>query len=488
MLLTAAKFVLLNVLLSTALPHPGFIPKIPNAPKLPDTPATGGLTPEIPSLNNPTVPEDGRWPPETQDPKTPETPAPATQIPDNPKDTTPNQQPELIPCTIDGRKRTACTPNDNKWNALNVQAGQTENRFLIAGRAAIARLDNVKTNMPTPKNVPTDGVMNSRYTIHQRPESDAGRPDILRVVKDINPEKDNLWTDFSIRNTDANVDLFIANKRAQIDQTLSPAEIDNQKAFLDALAVELKNPNEGSMLRTSISTELRSTVMDFSFNQKYDLYRKYVPNHNDRTADERLRRDGFDDGKPKDQQESVIYTDQVMYSLDKAYAGQDPKSKPIENIVRRNIATVETNEVIEAVLEKSGQRLDGPNDVVSFDRGTPEFEAIMGTIHGKRILQMLFDYVEKLGPRRIKKVYIMRDEESVRNPGSEMDVDSPEADADSPQHYESDVDTSMTENEDSDFSSSPESGSSDPESSQGSASSPDDPKDHDMLFELEDIP
>lgn len=51
--------------------------------------------------------------------------------------------------------------------------------------------------------------------------------------------------------------------------------------------------------------------MDFSFNQKYDLYRKYA--HND----------------------------------------------------------------------FSRQRLDGPDNVVSFDRGTPEFEAIMG----------LFEYV-----------------------------------------------------------------------------------------------
>lgn len=162
--------------------------------KLPDTPESGGLTLKIPSFNNnnpeQAVPEDGRWPPETQNPYTSESSAPIAQDPDTLKDPVPNQQPEINSCTINGRKLTACTPSENKWNALTVQSVQTENRFSIAGRAAIARLDNVKTDT---KIVPTDETMNLRYIIDRRPISDAGRPSILRVVKNIDRVNDRSW-------------------------------------------------------------------------------------------------------------------------------------------------------------------------------------------------------------------------------------------------------------------------------------------------------
>jgi hypothetical protein len=204
MLLTAANLVLLNALLSAALPHPGFIPKIPNAPNVPNTPniPNGGFTPDVPNLNNPNqaVPEPGRWPPETQTPDTqvtPDTPdTPNTpnnpNTPNDPNAAIPNQQPDISSCIINGKKRAACTPNDSKWNALPVREGQTENQFSIAGRTAIARLDNVKNDPPPVKNVQTQGVMDSRYVVTERVGTNAESPNILRVVKGMDPN-DQSW-------------------------------------------------------------------------------------------------------------------------------------------------------------------------------------------------------------------------------------------------------------------------------------------------------
>jgi hypothetical protein len=138
-------------------------------------------------------------------------------------------------------------------------------------------------------------------------------------------------------------------------------------------------------------------IMDYSFNRKYDLHRKYPRVDGAEVDEEAYRRDGSDKDKPDDQKEAIGYSDQVMYTLKKAYddntSGITLKGAPIENIVRRNIETKETNQVIEAVMAKSGQKLANNDDVVSFDKGTQEFEAIMGTIHGERMLQMLREYV-----------------------------------------------------------------------------------------------
>jgi hypothetical protein len=176
---------------------------------------------------------------------------------------------------------------------------------------------------------------------------------------------------------------------------LSPEEIADKNRQLDEFADELKNENDGKMLKASISIDQRSMILDYSYNQKYDLHRKYPVRDDDQTAEENFRRTGSDDGKPENQKEAVGYTDQVMYGLTKSYerSNIDPKNVPIENIVRRNIETVDTNRVIEASLARSGQKLEGADDVVAFDKGTPEFEAIMGTIHGERMLQLLTEYV-----------------------------------------------------------------------------------------------
>lgn len=154
------------------------------------------------------------------------------------------------------------------------------------------------------------------------------------------------------------------------------------------------------MLQTSINLRLRSMVIDHSYNQKFDLHRKYPRNDGAPIDEEDFRRSGSDDGKPAGQKEAFGYTEQVMYGLKRRFdaEGIDPKTLPLENIVRRNIETVETNAVIKAALAKSGQKLDGPDDVVSFDRGSDEYEALMGTIHGERMLQMLTEYVLRSHP------------------------------------------------------------------------------------------
>ncbi|KAK7189994.1 hypothetical protein PSPO01_03715 [Paraphaeosphaeria sporulosa] len=243
--------------------------------------------------------------------------------------------------------------------------------------------------------------MNSRYQLDDWGRTDY--PKILSVVKGMNGKIDSEWTEFLIiKYTKENIDKFITDKKAQIDQNLSPEEIEKQKTNLDALASELGEENGGDMLKTSINL---------------DLYRNYVPNPHDPAADERLIRNGFDD----------------------------------ENIVHRNIQTIETNEIIEAALGRFGQKLERPE--------------------------------EFLGPRRIKKVYITRDETSVTQSDSEIDVDSP-------QHYESDVDSDvdMTEDGDSDFHGSPGSVTNDPGPNEDSASFSKAPQDYGMLFELEAIP
>jgi hypothetical protein len=189
MLFTAAKLVLLNALLSAALPRPG-LPKLPSSPKVPDGPSSPGDGWDVPNFDSPNqgTPEPGRWPPESQSPN-PNNPAdPGTWV--EPPNS--NQQPDIPACIINGKKRASCTASDVKWNNLPVRQGQTENQYSIAGRTAIARLDDVKTNPLPPKEVQTEEVMASRYEVKETKNTNAEGPNILRALKGFNTE-DNSW-------------------------------------------------------------------------------------------------------------------------------------------------------------------------------------------------------------------------------------------------------------------------------------------------------
>lgn len=222
MLLTASKLVLLNALLSAALPSPRLpLPKLPDAPNTPNAPSIPDT--EIPNFDTPTgpAPEPGRWPPETQNPAdTPDTQNPAdtpdTQNPadtpnnqnnpENPDTQTPptnaepgrveqpnnNQDLDLTSCTINGKKRAACTPNDARWNRLPVREGETDNQFMVTGTNAIQRLDNIKTTPQPPKSPQSDAVMNARYEVIEKFNTNAGGPRILQTQKGLDPN-DQSW-------------------------------------------------------------------------------------------------------------------------------------------------------------------------------------------------------------------------------------------------------------------------------------------------------
>jgi hypothetical protein len=138
------------------------------------------------------------------------------------------------------------------------------------------------------------------------------------------------------------------------------------------------------MLEHWTSPDGKTLVFDKFFNEKLDLYRDYDKDPLGETVYERQ-------GLDKDA--TVRFTDQAMFGWKLAIGNRNPRDVGLENIVHKDIITEETNTVIEASLARAGRRFESSEDVIVFEKGQEEFEAIMGTIHGRRMAEMLTEYV-----------------------------------------------------------------------------------------------
>jgi len=158
---------------------------------------------------------------------------------------------------------------------------------------------------------------------------------------------------------------------------------------LDEVATIYKN-DETPMLETYSNVERKSIIVPNSNNNLYDIHRDY-----DGAESPLLAREGLD------KEESLRWTDEVMYGWKKAasFAQKDVKDLELESVIRYGIVTKDSINVINAVMARVGKQLDGVDDVFKVNKYDPDpkmregFEAIAGTIHGNRVAQMLREYV-----------------------------------------------------------------------------------------------
>jgi hypothetical protein len=330
---TFATFVLVSAFLeASAL-------RLPRPPKPPDTPNT---------------------PPTPNPPNTPGTP------------NTPGRLPVDVPCS--GRRRAlACTISSKKWDDDKV-----EDNYRKPGADAIADLLSIRERPGDAK--PNTEDIDKKYTTTNDPDS-AYMGEIAQ--RHLGMDGFEQFMEFRVNNQKEKVDEVIKNMRDAGDTR-----------DLNKVAKELK---EGTILQTLQNTDHGLIVVELSFNRKYDVYRDY-----DSEGLERPPVNGNEGG-------AIQWTDQVMNGWEKSISQKDSKltikDVELKSIIRSNIETEDTNKVIEAAMERAGQKFGGDKskneDWVEFSHsGTGAnkegFEAIAGTIHGKRVIQILKEYVSQL--------------------------------------------------------------------------------------------
>ncbi|KAF2274414.1 uncharacterized protein EI97DRAFT_478838 [Westerdykella ornata] len=285
------------------------------------------------------------------------------------------------------------TPEPGDWDNLEIPE-----KFQAPGREIIRALDNVRTQPPAPKDLPSPATIESRYNIIRQPGTKGGNVPILRMANNFADSSD--WYSIDVYNKLDVVDRYYNMKVEEVNQNPN-MRADNRESAVDLFDDLRRELIRTPMLTTYSSINKKSIVLNWSYNKKYDLYRNY---ENDPEGYWELERMGLEP------QNSVKFTDQVMYGWKKASeeAGKDPKDVDLENVVRQAIDNKETEQVITAALQRSGKSLRDENDLAEFQKGEEGFEAIMGTVHGKRVAQMLLDYHEEIGPRTISKVTVIQ--------------------------------------------------------------------------------
>lgn len=293
-------------------------------------------------------------------------------------------KPKTPSCTS---KRAPCVPSDTDWNDPEIGI---QNRFLQDGRAEIARLDNIKNN-PNDITTPVQRDLNVDYDIEWK----EGVPFSDKIIENVYGDKIDLskikWTELTVKNREENVD------RLRSMQDSNFAALSPEQRSADPLRSQYLG--EDTILTTYQNIEARGIIIHQSQHKDLDVLRS---NDKDIAPDkpQYQRTQGVNPSK------SIRWTDQVMYGWRRAAgeAEKDPKDVELKWIFRSGITNEDTNKVIQAAMRRNGQKfvennVNDADEIVSYTKGDPDpkkaeaFDAIAGTVHGKRVAQMLREYV-----------------------------------------------------------------------------------------------
>ncbi|KAF2871056.1 hypothetical protein BDV95DRAFT_607333 [Massariosphaeria phaeospora] len=354
---------LLSSLASGRIPILRPIRPSPDAPSTPDSPGSN-----VPGQQN-----NPHWQPGQSTPDVPAAqPGRFTEEPQKP--------------ACNGKKRMECVADSSKWDQLDP-------RFRRDGAAEIARLDRIKQNPgdAAPEKLSLDDF-NDRYDAWI---DDAAKQEFDSTIghRLLGHNKDDKWTKFTVENRDDKIDELLS--RNQVEGKVNGIPISMMKETF-----------RSSLLETYTSIERKSIAIPRSYNNDLDVYRGWTEGM--------TRRQGLDETQ------SVRWTDEVMIgwkgAIDKA--GKQPQDVELESVLRVGIVTDDTNDVINAALARIGRKLDDNNDsdadFFKFQKNDPDpntkegFEAIAGTIHARRVAQMLRDYHDDLGDRTITGFWIRK--------------------------------------------------------------------------------
>ncbi|KAF2690452.1 hypothetical protein K458DRAFT_413229 [Lentithecium fluviatile CBS 122367] len=402
------------------VPKPVVKPKpVPNTPDAPVVP--GGPIPHDPSV--PITPDTPALRP--NEPTSPKTPADtehpglipaddATTPAKTPEDSTPGVVPnDDTPADLssDGCLLKRCvrseppelTVNDrSRWKVNKVEETRKK------GYNAHKDLDDIVTAGAADKGFKGNLNTNNKYNA-QRQEytGDMGGKYFLdERFKDLKFKEGEKWPESTVRNSDDQVRQFEEWRNAKMGE-LTDDDLFN---FKD------KVPEDGGdavMLRTHENPAKGAMIIKESFNERNDYYRSYkytMPRDGAELPKEYTRPAFTSNGNSA----PTRWTDQTMANWRQAVAatpGADVKN--LKYMARDNIITTHTTKVLEGVLEQMGPQGAQRGQMFTVRRTggnaaeTASFDAIAGTVHGQRPIQMLADHHVELGDLKVNAFHVL---------------------------------------------------------------------------------
>lgn len=170
--------------------------------------------------------------------------------------------------------------------------------------------------------------------------------------------------------------------------------------------------DKSAMLRTYNSAggdgKGGSMVVKGTYKEK-DLSQPGKLQYNDKTYD----RPGFPEGRtPRDIQNDVdvlFPSDQMMASWRQTVA-EKPGAKltDLQWLAMDRMETPVTRKLVDDIMKKQNKQ---PGEMMTFEKGSPEFDQLAGTPHGAVVLRMLRDNNKDLGGKKIKAFHVLKQKE-----------------------------------------------------------------------------
>ncbi|KAF2682507.1 hypothetical protein K458DRAFT_390993 [Lentithecium fluviatile CBS 122367] len=406
-------------------------------PILPRIPAFVPPKPIKPPVNGPDAPVSPKPPVGGPDaPTTPDTPAPLRPNPDPAKPPTDTpENPGLIPNDDPKPKPPATDPDvPVRPNDPDAPATQPESCVLkrcvgpyepLAGAPESWKTGGVdypekgfkthktldKVNAGEQEANPRftgDLTDNGRYVRNIKPDSKAPDREYLKDPrwKDAFAQ-DQKFSETEILNRQTQLDEFNNWKNGDFADQLRRQGASEDDIFMAQLSQDLDG---AAMVRTLENPEKGSVVVKASFNNEKDLYRKYTGEVGENPATGRpytYERPGFGN-----KAEEVGWTDQLMANWRKSAADAGVDVKSLKYIAQDDITRhTATQQVIDGVMEVMEGRV-GTMLTVRRTGGsakeTASFDALAGTVHGQRPIQMATDHHVELGNPTVDAFHVLK--------------------------------------------------------------------------------
>ena len=391
----------------------------PDAPGTPDTPAP--LRPNDPSTPPKDTPENPGLIPPADDPKPPVTnPADDPNAPANKPDETnapirtddpdgPVNLPEA--CGLKKRcvgKAPAFAEAPAQWK---IKHGDKEIDYRQKGYDTHKKLDAVVGGEATnPPKFNGDLKSSGRYDVTIEPNAKAPNEPYLQDPR----WKDAFGQDQTFSET------AIKNNQDQIGKAQNWKDSDDFKNQLrgqgadgdDIMMAQMYDQEYDSMImaRTLQNPEKGSYVVKASFNNERDLHRQYQGVTGDNL---KYTRPGF--GTKADE---VGWSDQLMANIRKSKADAGPNARPVKYIAQDTITDqTDTRLVMDGVYEVMKKN---PGEIVTVRKTggsaaeSASFDALAGTVHGQRPIQMATDHHVELGNPTVEAMHILKSADGSR--------------------------------------------------------------------------
>lgn len=257
-------------------------------------------------------------------------------------------------------------------------------------------------------NVLTEGGL---YKVESLPSEEVGDVNYLQdpKFKDLGLTSGTKWAGTGIKNNDAQIkayDEWRGKTLEELNNLETNEDFDgHDKDFaISEFQTDAKPGAETVMLRTFEKPSQGSSkgliIIKSSYNKLRDFFREYTYDLG-----------GAGKFKRPETGKATRWSDQVMANWRAAVKRDGGDVKSLQYMARDNIKTEETQEVITAVLEQMGGSTEGFVTVRRTggdEKESASFDALAGTVHGIRAIQMASDHHQELGGLKVNAFHIQK--------------------------------------------------------------------------------